>query len=236
MASFVSHENPEPGDYFSPCDLKVDSQSNLLFIAGKTALQIRSFHLDDLQAVSSFTTELLAEARIQTGHGACDIAVSRNLSRAYVANQFSDDISVIDLEKGKETNRIAVLRQPMQVEISGNGNYLFVANFLPDGRADVDSVSSKVTVTDLRTDKIVKHISLANGSNALRGMCSSADGNYILITHNLGRFQVPTNQLEQGWMNPILERRAHGALTAAGRKYLSPTREPMILAGLIMRP
>ena len=232
MTSFVYKESPAPGDYFSPCDLKIDSQSNLLFIAGRTALQIRSFHLDDLKAVSSFSTELppkaievagdnllvacshsmgelivldkftlAAKARIQTGHGACDIAVSSDLSRAYVANQFSNDISVIDLDKGKEINRIAVLRQAMQVEISGDGAYLFVANFLPDGRADVDSVSSKVTVIDLRTEKSVKHISLANGSNALRGMCSSADGNYILITHNLGRFQVPTTQLEQGWMN-----------------------------------
>ncbi len=232
LLSFVYQTNPEPGNYFSPCDIKIDSQSNLLFVVGRTAKQIRSFTINDLTPVSSFFTELppkaiavagdnllvacshstgelvvldkfslAAKARIKAGHGACDIAVSKNLSRAYVANQFSNDISVIDLEKGKETSRIAVLRQPMQVEISKDGNYLFVANFLPDGRADVDIVSSKVTVIDLRTETSVKHIPLANGSNALRGMCSSADGNYILITHNLGRFQMPTSQLEQGWMN-----------------------------------
>lgn len=27
------------------------------------------------------------------------------------------------------------------------------------------------------------------------------DGKYIYISHNLGRFTVPTSQLQQGWMN-----------------------------------
>ncbi|MDE7133725.1 MAG: YVTN family beta-propeller repeat-containing protein, partial [Rikenellaceae bacterium] len=27
------------------------------------------------------------------------------------------------------------------------------------------------------------------------------DGKYVLVSHNLGRFQVPTSQLQQGWMN-----------------------------------
>lgn len=35
----------------------------------------------------------------------------------------------------------------------------------------------------------------------LRGIALSPDGNYVFVTHNLGRFQVPTSQLQQGWMN-----------------------------------
>ena len=93
------------------------------------------------------------------------------------------------------------MRQPKQIAISKDGQYLFVANFLPAGRADVDTVASEVTIIDLQTEEIIKHIPLANGSNALRGMCISADGKYVLVTHNLARFQVPTTQLEQGWMN-----------------------------------
>lgn len=144
---------------------------------------------------------LNAEASVRVGHGACDLEVSQDLSLAYVANQFSDDISVVDLKRMKELERIKVLRQPRQICLSADGNYLFAANFLPAGRADVDTVTSQVSVIDLREGRTVKHISLANGSNALRGMCLSADGKYVLLTHNLGRFQVPTTQLEQGWMN-----------------------------------
>ena len=47
----------------------------------------------------------------------------------------------------------------------------------------------------------VKDIKLDNGSNALREICITPDGKYVLVSHNLGRFQVPTSQLQQGWMN-----------------------------------
>ena len=144
---------------------------------------------------------LRIRSSIDVGHGTCDVVVSPELQKAYTANQFSNDISVVDLERNKETRRIPVRRQPRQLELSANGQYLFVANFLPAGRADVDTVASEISIIDLRSEQAIKHIRLANGSNALRGMCLAADGKYLFISHNLGRFQVPTSQLEQGWMN-----------------------------------
>lgn len=47
----------------------------------------------------------------------------------------------------------------------------------------------------------MKDIRLENGSNALRGATLSPDGKYLFVSHNLGRFTVPTSQLQQGWMN-----------------------------------
>jgi hypothetical protein len=144
---------------------------------------------------------LRVRARIQVGHGTCDVVVSPQLQKAYTANQYSHDISVVDLEGNIETRKIAARRQPRQLELSLDGRYLFVANFLPAGRADVDTVASEISIIDLQSEETIKHIRLANGSNALRGMCMAADGKYLFISHNLGRFQVPTTQLEQGWMN-----------------------------------
>jgi len=218
--------------YFSPIDLTIDTSINRLFVAGKTACEIRSYALDDLSSFTCAFTELSPKAiclagdkllvacshsegyllvldklsmkelgSIKLGYGACDVEVSEDHSTAYVANQFSDDISVLDLKTMQETGRFRALRQPKQITLSRDGNYLFVANFLPDGRADVDTVTSHISVIDLEKGESVKKIPLANGSNALRGMSLSADGKYVLITHNLGRFQLPTTQLEQGWMN-----------------------------------
>lgn len=222
----------ETQKYFSPTDLELDSSLNQLFVAGKTANEIRSYDISDLSIQKSLMTNLPPKAlkvagdnllvpcsysegellvldkssfslisTIPLGHGACDVVVSKNNKKAFIANQFSNDVSVVDLIHKKETNRIPVLRQPMQLEISKDGKFLFVANFLTAGRADVDTVTSEITVIDLSTEEPIKHIALANGSNALRGMCISADGKYVFVSHNLGRFQVPTTQLEQGWMN-----------------------------------
>lgn len=222
----------ETNTYFSPTDIELDSVSNQLLVAGKTANEIRAYDLSDLSMLKSQGTNLPPKAlkiagayllvvcshsegellvldknslrlnsTVSVGHGACDVVTSIDHKKAFIANQFSNDISVVDLDRGKETNRIPVLRQPMQLEISKDGKYLFVANFLTAGRADVDTVTSEVTIIDLSTEVPIKHIALANGSNALRGMCISEDGKYVFVSHNLGRFQVPTTQLEQGWMN-----------------------------------
>lgn len=168
-------------------------------LAGDNILIVCSHSEGKLLVLDKITMALVDS--VQLGHGACDVEVSRDLSKAYVANQFSDDISVVDLKEMKETARIRVVRQPKNLTLSRDGNYLFAANFLPAGRADADTVTSMISVIDLHKECAIKQIPLANGSNALRGMCLSADGKYLLITHNLGRFQVPTTQLEQGWMN-----------------------------------
>jgi len=222
----------QKNNYFSPTDFEVDKNNNQLYIAGKTANEVRLYSLPDFSIQQTLTTDLPPKAvkiagdkllvtqswsegellvidkagfvitsKIKVGHGACDITNTSDFKTAFVANQFSNDVSIVDLNSNTETARIPVLRQPMQIELSKDEKFLFVANFLTSRRADVDTVTSEISIIDLEKQKVIENIQLANGSNALRGMSMSADGNYVFISHNLGRFQVPTSQLEQGWMN-----------------------------------
>lgn len=119
----------------------------------------------------------------------------------YVLEQFTNTVAKIDLATMQVIGRAKVLREPAQATISDDGKLLFVANHLPDQRADLDYVAADVTVVNTEDMKTVKNIKLANGSNALRGVALSNDGNYVFVSHNLGRFTVPTSQLQQGWMN-----------------------------------
>lgn len=139
--------------------------------------------------------------KIDAGNGAISPVYSPVSNILYVANQYDNDISIIDLETAHEIVRIDVLRQPMSMDITPDGLWLYVANLLPATRADIDSVASDVTVIDLSNISVLKHIKLSNGSNALRGIKVSKDGKQVFVSHNLGRFQVPTSQLEKGWMN-----------------------------------
>ncbi|MGL4781049.1 MAG: YVTN family beta-propeller repeat-containing protein [Bacteroidales bacterium] len=138
---------------------------------------------------------------IPTQSGTTYPIISQKKNKLYVLNQFSNTVQEIDLNKNMVTNTCQVLREPKAAAFDKEEQFLYVANFLPAQRADVDTVAACVSIIDLNNFKHKKDIQLYNGSNALRGMCSSADGNYIFVTHNLGRFQVPTNQLQQGWMN-----------------------------------
>ena len=138
---------------------------------------------------------------IKTASGACAPLVDTRSGKLYVCNQFAGTISEIDRKGKKELRTVRVLREPKSAVFDKEGKHLFVTNFLPMQRADIDTVAACVSVIDMNSFRKIKDIQLANGSNALRGMSLSPDGRYLLVTHNLGRFQVPTSQLQQGWMN-----------------------------------
>ena len=126
----------------------------------------------------------------------------------YVCNRFSNDVWAIDadgLASGPvpelKIAKISVLREPIAVDVTPDGEWLFVGNHLPDGPADVGPVACKVSVINTQTMKVDVHISLPNGSTALRDVTVSPDGRYVYISHMLGRYTLPTTQLERGWMN-----------------------------------
>ena len=141
------------------------------------------------------------EATIPVGSGACYPLLSRDKQMIYVCNQFANTVSEVNIRQRKVVRTVNVLREPRSAVLSNDGRFLFAANFLPSQRADVDIVATCVSVIDTKRFKKVKDIQLANGSNALRDICITPDGKYIYVTHNLGRYTVPTSQLHQGWMN-----------------------------------
>ena len=136
-----------------------------------------------------------------TGMGACAPVMSHDGKKVYVLNRYKATVTEVDAASGEVLREAAVLREPCAATLTPDGKYLYVNNFLPAQRADVDYVAADVSVINCDTFQKIKDIKLSNGSNALRGIACSADGNYIFVSHNLGRFQVPTSQLQQGWMN-----------------------------------
>ena len=136
-----------------------------------------------------------------TGMGACAPIMSHDGKKIYVLNRYKATVTEVDAASGEVLREAAVLREPCAATLTPDGKYLYVNNFLPAQRADVDYVAADVSVIDCDTFQKIKDIKLSNGSNALRGIACSTDGNYIFVSHNLGRFQVPTSQLQQGWMN-----------------------------------
>ncbi len=141
------------------------------------------------------------EAAIPTGSGACHPMFGPDKKAIYVCNQFDNSVSEVDPVNHKVLRKVKVLREPKSAVFSKDGKYMYVTNFLPAQRADLDYVAACVSVIEMDGFTKVKDIKLANGSNALRGICITPDGKYVYVSHKLGRFAVPTSQLQQGWMN-----------------------------------
>jgi hypothetical protein len=153
------------------------------------------------------------EFTLPVGSGARSPVLSKDGQSLFILNQFKNTVIQIDIDSRQIVASVEVLREPRGAVTDAAGKFLFVTNFLPAQRADLDTVTACVSVIDLDGFKKVKDIQLSNGSNALQGICLSPDGKYVFVTHNLGRFQVPTNQLQQGWMNTsamsIIDATAH---------------------------
>lgn len=173
-----------------PTGIIVDGDKAYVTTFGTTGhLQILSLETGNVEGI------------IPAGSGACHPIFGHDKKHIYVCNQFQNTIAEIDPVARKVMRTVNVLREPKSAVFSKDGKYMFVTNFLPAQRADLDHVAACVSVIEMDGFTKVKDIRLANGSNALRGICITPDGKHIYVSHNLGRFTVPTSQLQQGWMN-----------------------------------
>ena len=134
------------------------------------------------------------------GHSPCAPVVTKDGKTAYVMNRFENKVSVVDLAARKVVKTVKVLREPFAAALGANEKLLFVANMLPYCAATNDIVAASVSVIDTATGA-AKHILLPNGSTGVRGLGVSPDGKSVYVTHSMGRYQLPTTQLERGWMN-----------------------------------
>ena len=134
------------------------------------------------------------------GHSPCGPVVAKDGKTAFVMNRFANRVSVVDTEKMAVVKTVPVLREPFAAALGADDKLLFVANLLPYCAATTDVVAASVSVVDAKTFA-VKHVLLPNGSTGVRGICASPDGKSIYVTHTMGRYQLPTTQLERGWMN-----------------------------------
>jgi YVTN family beta-propeller protein len=138
---------------------------------------------------------------LPAGHSATAPVLSPDGKTLFVCNRFNNDISVVDLASGKEQCRIPVQREPVAAAISRDGRFLLVANHLHTGPADAERVAAVVSVIDTAARKVVKELSLPDGSGVLNDLRVSPDGKYAVVSHLLPRFRLPATQLDRGWMN-----------------------------------
>jgi YVTN family beta-propeller protein len=140
-------------------------------------------------------------ARVATGHTLMSPVVAEDGATVYVLNRFDNNVAAVDAAKMKIKATVAVLREPHAAVLGAGGKLLFVANHLPAGRATDNVVAAAVSVIDTESFKLLDHVMLPNGSTGVRGIAAAPDGKHIYVTHTLGRYQMPTTQLERGWMN-----------------------------------
>ncbi|TAL61609.1 MAG: hypothetical protein EPN88_14500 [Bacteroidetes bacterium] len=138
---------------------------------------------------------------IAIGYGPSNPAVSPDGKVLYVPTRFDNNVSVVDLAKHKVIQHIPVRREPVTAILTNNGSLLFIGHLLPDGASDMENVAASISVINTSNYKVINTIKMPNGSTEIHGMVISPDGQYLYISHLVGNYTLPTNQLERGWMN-----------------------------------
>lgn len=158
-------------------------------------------------------------ATIPVGRVPTRLAFDREGTRAYVANQFDDDVSVIDVARDHELTRIPVAGNPFAVAPSAHDQLLYVTTNLDLLHAVC--LRSKRTVASLSLPGPATHLAL--GPSGTRLYASTRDGGSVLEvdtrtlrplrTFHLGGrtqgLQVAPDRLElyvaneRGWLDVI---------------------------------
>lgn len=154
---------------------------------------------------------------IEVGHTPVSPVVSADGKTLYVCNRFDNNVSVVDLDAEKAVKTIPVKREPCAAAISPEGKTLVVVDLVPAGRVDGAYAAAEIALIDTEKNNVAVALELPNGSTSFRGVCVSPDGKYAYATHILARYQLPTTQLERGWMNT----NALTVIDLAGRKMIN---------------
>ena len=150
--------------------------------------------------LQKYSADGVLQKSASVGHSPCSPVESADGRTVFVLNRFAAKVTAVDVETMSVARSWPVLREPFAAALGAEGKLLFVANMLPCCAATNDIVAAAVTVLDVAAGTS-RHLLLPNGSTGVRGMCASPDGRHVYVTHTMGRYQLPTTQLERGWMN-----------------------------------
>ncbi len=139
--------------------------------------------------------------RLAVGTYPAGLAVTPDGKRQLAACWGRGSLVVIDLASGREQARIPMLAQPRSVAVTAGGKLAVVGNLLPAGDARDPTHAAAVSVVDLVSLKRIADVRLPGGSTQLRDVAVSPDGRWAYAVHTVGRFTLPTTQLERGWVN-----------------------------------
>jgi YVTN family beta-propeller protein len=150
----------------------------LVFVAATLAIAVPpNAHLAYLKAgnISGFTSASSENyVNITVGVGPQMVVLNSKGTYAYVANNGSGTVSVIDLKSDKVTATIPTGPLPTGLALSPNGRYLYVSRTLNDA-----AFGRSLSIISTAANKVTKELNVGGSSN---DVVFSPDGRYAYVT------------------------------------------------------
>jgi DNA-binding beta-propeller fold protein YncE len=173
----------------SPCSLAW--AGNKLYVAQRGAFGVAEI---DPEAGKVLRT-------IETGRYPVGLAAADKAKLLLVGDYGRNRVQIFDLESGKEKGSVETTSLPTGIAVNADQSVAAVTNLMPVGNATEATHSACLTLIDLKTLQKTADIKFTSGSTLMRGVVFSPDGKWAYVSHTLGRFTLPTTQLDRGWIN-----------------------------------
>ena len=140
---------------------------------------------------------------VPAGHMPRSVRLSADQKTLYVANQFENKVRSYDASTLQRKQEGSVVRDAFSIAETLDGKKLIVLNQIPESKGGLyeENIAAAVSILDAATLKNIANLQLPNGSINCQEVVISPDGKYAFLTHAIGRFNVPTTQVERGWIS-----------------------------------
>lgn len=142
---------------------------------------------------------VLSQTRL--GHTPSALLFNSQTGSLWTTQRFNNEVWEVSPKTKEVLNRIAVGREPIAIVSFADDSLLLVANNLPEMSALAYPIACQLDIVDVNRKKVVKRLQLPNGSTDVKALATDSKGNYAYAVHLLARYQLPTNQVDRGWMS-----------------------------------
>lgn len=118
----------------------------------------------------------------------------------WVAQRFNNELWEIDPATRKVKAKITVGREPVAMASFAGDSCLLIANNMPEMPSTAYPLAAQLDIVDVSSKKVASRIMLPNGSTDVKSIAVDKNRAYAYVTHLIARYQLPTNQLDRGWM------------------------------------
>jgi YVTN family beta-propeller protein len=217
-------------DYFSPFNMAVNHDGNRLFVIAQDADELLIVDLDQNKVINTIPVGEhphsviidkaqkrayvsnewsdnvsvidLASSRVtdtlHTGNGPAGLAFSADEKFLYAVNAFGSDVSVIELATKKERKRLGTGNNPTGIALSPDGKQLCVTSRRVNIAPYDETLISELTIIEDASQRAAK----INVESAylMENVAFTPQGDLAMVTLIRPKNQVPSIQVEHGWM------------------------------------
>lgn len=147
------------------------------------------------------STDLSVLSKLKTGHTPSSVCYNSCSQSLWLTMRYNGELWEIDPQTEDIVTKIPVGREPVDVVPFSEDRLLLVAGNLPEMPSVAYPVAASLKVIDVVDKKLKRTIVLPNGSTDVKSIALDKSQKYAYVTHLLARYQLPTNQVDRGWMS-----------------------------------